>query len=200
MVKAIRNPKLCGDCQPWNDIRSVVSSFPRRDGHTTELKAASANLYCVLCQAIAHAVRTRLSGPDLHDHAQDNATIKVKGPCFFDTGIWPPDSHEKYISNRIDYTNPSEMVVRLLIRLHIHGWDKEKTVGNSWLSDDFSMTPQLLIRYSARDVPQLVSVEPWEVRFFDVSLVREWLHDCSGRHGTRCMVHMTQGMSLYYVS
>jgi hypothetical protein len=51
----------------------------------------------------------------------------------------------------------------------------------------FIMTPQFCLRYSTGDSPHLSSIEPWEVPFFDLSLVRTWFQGCEDVHGSQCV-------------
>ncbi|KAI8715839.1 HET domain-containing protein [Fusarium sp. LHS14.1] len=52
---------------------------------------------------------------------------------------------------------------------------------------EFEMTPQFCLRFQNRDVRQsLKSVETYEVPFFNISLLKDWIQNCTDSHGAAC--------------
>ena len=54
-------------------------------------------------------------------------------------------------------------------------------------SQSISMNPQISLHYSSGDGARLIEIEPWEVSFFDVSLMKTWLRGCEDLHGNQCV-------------
>lgn len=62
-------------------------------------------------------------------------------------------------------------------------------ISQSDVSQEISrinMSPQLQLFYSKAQKPRLVKIEPWEVPFVDISLLRTWIRACEDIHGNSC--------------
>ncbi|KAF8856756.1 hypothetical protein BDZ45DRAFT_745076 [Acephala macrosclerotiorum] len=49
------------------------------------------------------------------------------------------------------------------------------------------MTPQFCLNFSKFLFQHLIDVEPWEIPFFDVTLLKLWIRGCDSIHGTKCL-------------
>lgn len=182
------NPNLCSSCQTWNDIWTCELG----PGHaiTHPLSLLSANTHCLICRVVARAVRLRQArSVPLAQRSESEIIVRNLGPYFFDRGRFPNSDY-----GRMDCTDPSATIVHVLIALEIVARDGHEKVEDQETTTE--MTPQFYLRYCTGDAPSLVSVEPLEVPFFDLSLIRAWLHGCDSFHGLACATSNAPGKVL----
>ncbi|RSM03519.1 hypothetical protein CDV31_010450 [Fusarium ambrosium] len=179
-----KNPLLCDNCQIWDNVNSYAEWWPYPE-RFDPLQNAPENVQCMICKAAMTAITARVSQMNIPQTSR--VLFRNNGPYFLDhdTGD-PADS----ISHRIDTSDPSESVVRLLMGLMVKVEPAASTVTATAAQSEqseFEMTPQFCLRYEHND-PQssLKSVEPWEVPLFDVSLLKQWLQGCAKIHGAEC--------------
>ncbi|KAK3328252.1 heterokaryon incompatibility protein-domain-containing protein [Cercophora scortea] len=198
-----RNPLLCQRCQSWNNIETVVQHGSTL-ANIRSLEQLAYNAHCLLCRALVSAVETRRSAsqPELTNTSSSSwpaAQILVRnhGPFFLDNGIHHhhPTAHT---SARIDNSEVIQTTVRLLISLEIsfvpevsmRDWVDGAAV-TTLAASHICITPQFALRFSgvqgSPGPPQLISIEPWEVPFFDISLLRTWLRGCEEVHHRECI-------------
>lgn len=187
-LRGTPNQQLCKRCQPFDDLVSIsAGNNPLRLGCPiagsvdSSLRAIS-NTHCLVCQALSAAVGARLahekrtSNPQLNT---DDVLVRNYGPYFLHSGHHDSASGDGGSGAwMVDWSDPSCSRLRLIVRLDIICSAGEVLVP-------FYMTPQLCLRHSRTKPTALVGVEPWEVPYFDTTLLRRWIDTCDGIHGHR---------------
>lgn len=175
------NPLLCKQCQPWDDVWGFG---PQRGPHSN-LEDLSSNTCCMICQAISKAVNSRLKESQSHEQwPETSVVVRNDGPFFLDTGYYPA-----YHPSREDSTDPTRTAIRLIMNLQIGVLSKDQSVPEDIdnTASSIAMTPQFCLYYSTGESPCFTHIEPWEVPFFDVPLLRTWLRGCETVHGSQCI-------------
>lgn len=177
------NPLLCDSCQIWDNVDSYAEWWPYPEGFNI-LENVPESVQCIICKAAMTAIAARVSQMNIPQTSR--VLFRNNGPFFLDHDTGEPS---KSISHRIDTSDPSESIVRLLMCLVV----KVESVTSSVAATDqdkqseFEMTPQFCLRYGRNGSQSyLKSVEPWEVPLFDVSLLKQWLQGCAKIHGAEC--------------
>lgn len=178
-----KNPLLCEKCQIWDSIDSYAQWWPYPEGFDFPQNVAE-SVQCMICKAAITAIAARVSQMSIPQTSQ--VLFRNNGPYFLDHDTGDPSDS---ISHRIDTSDPSESIVRLLMGLVVKIEPAAPTVPTTARDGpaEFEMTPQFCLRYG-HNGPQsyLKSVEPWEVPLFDVSLLKQWLQGCAKIHGVEC--------------
>jgi hypothetical protein len=91
--------------------------------------------------------------------------------------------------DRIDSSDPLEVVIRLIRSLQV-SFERGPEDAFSDIKD-FGLTPQFCLHYPKYNHPHLTSIDPWEVAFFDVSMLKVWLQHCVEVHGSQCVGTVT---------
>ncbi|KAM6520034.1 hypothetical protein FALCPG4_013591 [Fusarium falciforme] len=178
-----KNPLLCEKCQTWDSIDSYAQWWPYPEGFDFPQNVAE-SVQCMICKAAITAIAARVSQMSIPQTSQ--VLFRNNGPYFLDHDTGDPSDS---ISHRIDTSDPSESIVRLLMGLVVKIEPAAPTVPTTAQDGpaEFEMTPQFCLRYG-HNGPQsyLKSVEPWKVPLFDVSLLKQWLQGCAKIHGAEC--------------
>lgn len=178
---SIINPLLCKQCQPWDN----PWGFEPRRGPYSNLGELFSNADCVISQAILKAVNSRLKESESFEQWPiTRVFVRNDGPFFLDTGYYPA-----YHPSREDLTDPAKTAIRLVMNLQVSMLLKDQRspedINNA--ASSITMTPQFCLYYSTSAAPHFASIEPWEVPFFDISLLRTWLQGCERVHGSQCI-------------
>ena len=179
------NALLCKDCQSWSDINFYTIFWDYISSQTyVALDQVLANKTCLICKAAGIAVLSRLGSTA----ASSASRVEVYngGPYFLDYDV---GTSEEAVAHRVDTTNPSESVVRLLMQLQVRVYPEALTtpIAPDDEPKEFKITPQLCLRYSrSNNQSYLKSVEPWELPYFNLSLPKKWLAGCTKVHGVEC--------------
>lgn len=158
------SPRLCEKCQVWNNV-ALLSSYHQNHKFTDyfSLPALEESYVpkCLICDAVSAAVRTRLTCEREAGRVVP-APVRVfnLGPSFLD--------YKHTLEHRIDYSQPSESKMRMLIRINV--------------ADCLFLAPRFCLRHTRTVPPQLFSVDPWESTFFDINLLRTWIRTCEEIH------------------
>jgi len=211
MLTASFNPRLCHDCQYLNNPSTTASHIGGygSSGPSADLEALSQNLACIVCQAISKAVQTIPNSSRVSKHlAASRILVRNNGPSFLD------DQYHSTPEKRIDTRDPTRLFIRAIMNISIivPSGVASALASESELSsieglsvpreldmlvphntepdldklEEFYVTPQYCLEYSPEDRPELVRIEPWEVAYFDFSLLRGWVRDCEIFHGYPC--------------
>ncbi|CZR65787.1 uncharacterized protein PAC_15687 [Phialocephala subalpina] len=185
------NPLLCQQCQVWDSVSNVVQPFHGFHDEST-LAELSRKPNCLICRAIVAAVNTRCAESETPQALiSSDILVTNDGPFFLDGGTQPRVS--EHTASRIDSTHHKRAVIRLIIKLKVHSLSKGPVNedGPHETTLTFAMTPQFYMQFSKGffqfRVQSLISVEPWEIPFFDVSLLKMWTRGCNSIHGTKCV-------------
>jgi hypothetical protein len=190
----VSNPHLCQECQYLNDPLATVDYIgPYVNGHPVDLQSLSRRQNCIMCRAVFVAVDGFRQGvASLKELPLHRILVKNNGLRFLDDeSIFTP-------MQRIDMRNPTRKVIRLIMNLHIGSRTDSKSFcmhpelsalpeSLQTLPGHFDIPPQFCLVYSQGPQSELVSIEPWEVPYFDVSLLRDWLRDCENLHQGQCV-------------
>ncbi|KAF3767467.1 hypothetical protein M406DRAFT_69611 [Cryphonectria parasitica EP155] len=182
------NQQLCERCRPWDDLVSISSGInPLRLGYPiagsvdSTLQSMLSNTHCLVCQALSKAIQTRLAheqrtDPNLNVH---DVLILNYGPYFLHSGCHEQASPDNGSGGSwmVDWSDPTCTRLRLIIKLDIFC-----SRGDDMLAPLY-MTPQFCLRHARSKPTMLIGVDPWEVPYFDTSLLRSWIHTCDGIHG-----------------
>lgn len=173
-----KNPLLCDSCQTWDNVDSYAEWWPYPEGFDI-LQDAPEDVPCMICKAAMTAIAARVSQMNIPHTSR--VLFRNDGPYFLDHDTGDPSNS---ILHRIDTSDPSESIVRLLMGLVVK---VEPAASSRDEQAEFKMTPQFCLRYGMSG-PQscLKNVEPWEVPLFDVSLLKQWLRGCAKLHGAEC--------------
>jgi hypothetical protein len=178
------NSFLCPGCQIWND----VWGFKPERGEFLSLSKISRNTNCLICQSIAAAVNIRRGESEsLKEHPESRVLVCNNGPFFLDEGYYPAQH-----PTRIYSSSSAETIIRLIMSLELRALSEDLKSSEEGevmkkTSQSISMTPQFSLHYSSGDGGRLIGIEPWEVSFFDVSLMKTWLRGCEDLHGNQCV-------------
>ncbi len=175
----------------------------------TDLEELSQKSTCLICQAISKAVESYRK--DLHvlkDLPASRIFVRNDGPSFLDNDYhFSPEI-------RYDIRDPSKLIIRAIMNLSITV-PPETASGSDYESglivarprlpnqkdassppdcdepnfDEFQeirVTPQYCLIYSPGERSELLGIEPWEVPYFDISLLLSWVRDCEIFHGDQC--------------
>jgi len=184
------NPRLCSRCQVWDD----VWSWPYERYAYVSLEELSQNSHCIICQAVATVGDTRRRESDSLQHLPPSRILlRSNGPYFLDRGPgWGNPEPYRKAAHRIHSTDATKLAIKLLIHLDIiiHNPDSGLPDDLSTATPTLVVTPQFCLWYSTvEELPHLISIEPWEVDFFDVSLLKTWIKGCEKAHGQECFEH-----------
>lgn len=186
------NPLLCQRCQPWDNVWTWDNEPGRDDARN--LQELSRQTNCLMCCILTTVIKTRRSNSEiLQKWPESKVSVRQRGPFFLDESVGPLES-----PTRVDSTDPSKTIIRLILELEITFLSEESKLhemsaeAQSKYSDQKAMskitlTPQFCFHYSADVKPHLTGIEPWEIPFFDVSLLRTWLQGCEAVHGSSCV-------------
>ena len=175
------NQLLCGQCQPWDN----PWGFEPQIGAYSNLGELSSNADCMICQVMVKVVNSRLKESELLEQwPTTRVFIRNDGPFFLDTGYYPA-----YHPSREHLADPTKTAIRLVMSLHVSMLleDQRPPEDIYNAASSITLTPQFCLYYSTGAAPCLVCIEPWEVPFFDISLLRTWLQGCESVHGSQCI-------------
>ncbi|KAF4983713.1 hypothetical protein FZEAL_929 [Fusarium zealandicum] len=179
-----QNPLLCQKCQAWDSIESYKDWWHYDSDDFIILGDLLNNTLCMICIAATWAVRARLE--QIGTSPASRVWVRNDGPFFLDEDT---GDLERSALHRIDSSNPEESIVRLLLALEVRIDPENATVPTKEEIERsrFNMTPQFCLRYSiGKSTSHLASVDPWEVRYFDFSVLKQWIQGCSKLHGVEC--------------
>lgn len=162
------NPLLCDKCQCWNDVEYLCSEPGRVSAVKIPLHVRS-HPKCLICDAVFAAANARLTWERAQQgrfHA-GNFSACSYGSYFLD--------NNKSASNRINDWRSDGFRLRLVIRFQIA---EEPTIFQTLLD----MIPRFCLQYTPTSPTQLLSVGPWESPFFDIGLLKSWIHTCESIH------------------
>ncbi|KAM0420898.1 hypothetical protein ACHAPT_011287 [Fusarium lateritium] len=178
------NPLLCDKCQIWDNVDSYAEWWDYDYEAFVLLQDVPDSIQCIICKAAMAAVAARTSQMSIPSTSR--VLFRNDGPYFLDYDTGDPSNA---ISHRIDTSDPAESVVRLLMGLVIKLESMIPTAPTKAGAEDAELrvTPQFCLRYQNSGThTSLKSVEPWEVPFFDVSLLKQWVRGCTKLHGAEC--------------
>jgi hypothetical protein len=172
------NPLLCQECQIWNDTSRLIRHFHRKstgphlkgriDNRSNVLETAG--ISCLVCNAAFAAARARLASsrePNAPCTGTDEVYIVIGGPILLE------DSHS--VGRSLDNSQPGQSILRIAIQVRI-------CLPQSDYPNLLWMKPRFCLRYTTSSPVRLVSLEPWDHPFFDIGLLRQWIHTCEDIH------------------
>lgn len=182
------NPLLCDKCQCWNDVGLLCSALTDDEHESRWYDTFDISLHtrpnpkCLICDAVFAAANARLTWE--RDQGRDYSepfAASHSGPVFV-------DDHYS-CGYRVPNSRSNEFQLRLIIYVEI----KHKGLGVSMLD----VAPRFCLRFSKTMPTKLLSVDPWESPFFDIGLLKGWIHTCEGIHSDPPLItaHGDAGMS-----
>lgn len=185
------NPLLCNKCQCWNDVGLLCSALMPEDGSSYWHVRFDIPLHtppdpkCLICDAVFAAANARLAWERDQGRVYPEAiAASHRGPVFV-------DDHYS-CGYRVDYSQSSEFRLWLIIYIEIRreGW------GPSMLD----IAPRFCLRHSKAVPTQLISVEPWESPFFNIGLLKNWIHTCERNHTDPPLMPIRNGAGMLQFS
>lgn len=167
------NPLLCSGCQAWNNAGTFFEQYPKS---FTVVQGPLDNVPCIVCKAAMEAIAARISHMGIPQTSW--VIFRNDGPFY-----------AQKTRLRMDTSDPEEGVVRLFMSLRVMEWSSVPTLPTEDEIEptQFEMTPQFRLRFRLTGAHKMLrSVEPWEAPFFDISLLKQWIRDCTERHGAAC--------------
>jgi len=158
---------------------------------------------CLICRTVRTIVDALLAEHDLlQAYHTSHIMIRNGGPYFLDEG--PRERLGfSFFTHRSDLSNPGFIAVRILMGLAIEAFpfDVELTSTiRKMPSFEVKVTPQIMLRYTYMSLHQrLVSVEPWETSYFDISMLKKWIRACDRSHGQICSGEVKYQTSEWFV-
>ncbi len=215
------NPLLCQQCQYLNDPSTTAShnsAYPSTSS-PVDLGELLQKVDCIVCQAISRAVEAQRKGfRNLRDLPASRIFVRNDGPSFLENRYdFTPD-------DRYDTHDPRKLVIRAIMNLTITVPPETPSesacvsghlVAAPFLPDqdfessvpgytepsleefrEYRVTPQYSLVYSPGGQSDLVRIEPWEVPYFDIALLRSWVRDCEMFHGDQCTRFLASDMQI----
>ncbi|KAI1204558.1 HET-domain-containing protein [Annulohypoxylon truncatum] len=206
---------LCQRCQRWGQINIHNMTYgniikQRSDTSTTireyvDVEQLIQHPNCAMCTSILHVYYMRSQViPHLQSWPARHIVISITGPFYLDRGVSPGG---RIIRRRPNLSDPNYIVVRTFLKLEVKALPYENSEdgkeesyfircdGQADVPSDevrnaptqFTTTPQFMMKYSNETVPVLCDMKEWEVCFFDIQLLGNWLNHCSEVHGKQCV-------------
>ena len=211
------NPFLCQTCQIWDNPNSFNTSWPHRPSARVTLDTwvtldeLAANPQCMVCATAKSSVKRRLSTMGITSFAAVYVSAPVPNYLFPAT----TDYRDTSMLSRISTSTSTGIEVRVLLFLNVHvEFESQAVRSNTDTPLYFSLQPQILLVYSKSmrsssdstfltylssfkqtDSLHLVSVQPCEAYFFNVTLLKQWLMGCAKLHGEQCRKNLNTNMS-----
>lgn len=186
------NQQLCERCRPWDDLVSISSgNNPLKLGNPiggsvdSSLHVLLTNTHCLICQALASTITARLAHeqraePQLNTH---DVLVRNYGPYFLHSGYRDPSPADSESGSwMIDWSDPTCTRLRVIIKLDVF-------CSTESSMPVYYMTPQFCLRHSRSKPTTLVAVDPWEIPYFDTTLLRTWIDTCDGIHAHENAAH-----------
>ncbi|GAB1313439.1 hypothetical protein MFIFM68171_03649 [Madurella fahalii] len=189
------NPRLCGQCQAWDDISALkLHLLPARSFAC--LEESSRDTGCLVCRAIVDVVDARFgrviqpgSIPEglarLLEVEPSEVSVDVYGHLF-----WDVPSRYRTLEQLLDHNDGR---VRVMVKLHIaHDSLKRRPARGDGSpvrehnKSRLTATPRFCLRYTLDTPHALESIERWEFPFFHTPLLRAWVEGCEDLHRGRC--------------
>ncbi|KAI1338760.1 HET-domain-containing protein [Xylariaceae sp. FL0016] len=195
---------LCEQCRVWDDITNHRIDYPgvpsgertTTTGYNITVDQLERNRHCAVCAFVLEAFQLSSHElPSTNSWPAKRLLINVQGPFYLDLG---------FSSRQPDLKDPRYISIKTLLRLNVEAIaekretnDEDETLPTDWsLSGPFSrpsdseklyeITPQLKMVYEAGAKPKLCKLEPWNVPYFDTSILRSWVQCCEQVHGVSC--------------
>jgi hypothetical protein len=162
---------------------------------------------CGICASILAAYHARAQHvPNVQLCPASKIGIEIAGPFYLDPGFLMFGSPGRLLPRHGDRSDPNHIVIGMFLRLNAKGlllprMENESTMPSitsrppsrasqidefeaspTW----FTITPQFKLTYSNGETKILTSIQEWEVPFFDVKLLGNWLKRCEDCHAGQC--------------
>ena len=176
------NPLLCNDCQLWDDLQR----FEPSQGADISLEKMMTRKGCIVCDVLMKVVTTRLKESPIPEHRtwpSSRISVRNQGPFYLDSGAY----EEGIPAHRIDLSDPTAKIVRLLISLEVRLlFEVGQNPQSQAEPEKIELTPQFSLRYSMGEDSRLETIKPWDIPYFDVSLLKKWVKGCEEVHTGLC--------------
>lgn len=171
------NPLLCQECQIWNDSSRLIryhhggiyepNTGPnieaRIHNQTNVLEISELSRNAVFAAAQARMASSR--EPNAPCTGTDRIDIEVVGPILLE------DSHS--VGRSLDNSQLGQSMLRIAVKV---------LLNTPYGRENLIMIPRFCLRYTKSSPVRLLSMESWEHPFFDVGLLRQWVHICEDVH------------------
>ncbi|KAI8948821.1 heterokaryon incompatibility protein-domain-containing protein [Xylaria longipes] len=207
---------LCQRCYAWGHISIHNLDDPRngqnKDRGTTTYQSVTVEqlaqeAQCGICASVLAAYHARAQHvPNLQSRPAAEIGIEIGGPFYLDSGghgFYSPGGRQP---RHGDHSDPDRIVIGMFLRLTVKGLPPPKVGDESTMrpitsrlasgasqTDGFEASPTLFIitprfklTYSNDDTKTLISIDRWDVPFFDIQLLSSWLKRCEDGHAWQC--------------
>lgn len=197
------NPALCSDCQIWNDARHVYFCMLAGD-HTARnpswpsgwrssariraftLGSLQRSIGCLVCDAIADAVREKYTALGARGADMENILIKNRGPFEAGGSTYPPA-----ILDPRDAQAYINCVLFLIVGAPCLGEPDPSGISDPPFGSTTIISVQLTLKYEVC-ARELADVQRWETPYLDLQGLKAQIDDCVAGHESPCAdVHGT---------
>lgn len=188
------NPLLCDKCQYWNDVEylcsgpgNFISSGPGNFGIVKIPLHAGLHPKCLICDAVYTAANARLTWERAQGRVDaGDFDAYSSGPYFLD--------NNKSAANRMNHWRSDGSRLRVVMEILIE--QPLTSSGPTSLPSSWGIMLRFCVRYTPTSPTRLLSVGPWESPFFDIGLLRSWIHTCESIHTDLTLAPTHNGSSM----
>ncbi|KAI0886160.1 HET-domain-containing protein [Annulohypoxylon maeteangense] len=206
---------LCQRCQEWGKINIHNMTYgdiinQAGDKSTTikeyvSIEQLAQQPYCAICTSILNVYYMRSQViPVLQSWPARRIVVCITGPFYLDKGI---SNAGKLLPRGPDISDPNYIAIRMFLKIEVSTLPLESSEENkeepsftyrvgqvnvamkevSGAPTQFTATPQFVMKYSNEATPVLCDINEWEIPFFNIQVLRDWLRHCDEYHGKQCV-------------
>ena len=208
-------PHLCGQCKEWDEWSGI---FAAEFGmwYRVTYQDLSQNTYCLVCKLVLDVVKARVRCcDDLQGPLESQvAAVHIKAPFYLDQ-LWAGGTDAAL--RRVDLTNATYLIIPLWLDIDIEiqgeipppvpprntltGSNSILRRPKSILDRHLKSTPLVRAYYRRDASSMLCDLKSWDVPYFEVAALREWINNCQANHGDQCgRAHHSRTFNIPYKS